>query len=35
MTGNKYRARTDECFEVPDLMADPQRKLAHLDLAQR
>jgi hypothetical protein len=35
MTGNKYRARADECFEVPDLMADPQRKLAHLDLARR
>jgi hypothetical protein len=35
VTGNKYRARADECFKVADSMADPQRKLAHLDLAQR
>jgi hypothetical protein len=35
MTGNKYSARADECFKVADLMADPQRKLAYHDLAQR
>jgi hypothetical protein len=35
MTGSKYRARADECFKAAELMADPQRKHAHLDLAQR
>jgi hypothetical protein len=35
MTGNKYRARADECLKAADSMADPQRKLAHFDLAQR
>ena len=35
MTGNKFRARADECFKAADAVADPDRKLAHLDLAER
>jgi hypothetical protein len=35
MTGNKFRARADECFKAANSMADPERKLMHLDLAER
>ena len=35
MTGTKFRARANECFKVANSTADPERKLAHLDLAQR
>jgi hypothetical protein len=35
MTGNRFRARADECVRAANSMADPQRKLAHLDLAER
>jgi hypothetical protein len=35
MTGNRFRARADECIRAANSMADPERKLAHLDLAQR
>jgi hypothetical protein len=35
VTGDKYRARADECFKVAASTADPQCKLAQLDLAQR
>jgi hypothetical protein len=35
MTGNKFRARADEWFKAADAVADPDGKLAHLDLAQR
>jgi hypothetical protein len=35
MTGNRFRARADECVRAANSMADPERKLAHLDLAQR
>jgi hypothetical protein len=35
VTGDKYRARADECFKVAASMTDSQRKLAQLDLAQR
>jgi hypothetical protein len=35
ITSNKFRARADKCFRDADSTADPQRKLAHLDLAQR
>ena len=35
MTGTKFRARANECFKVADATADPDRKLAHLDLAHR
>jgi hypothetical protein len=35
MTGTKFRARANECFKAADSTADPERKLAHLDLAHR
>jgi hypothetical protein len=35
MTGNQFRTRADKCFRAANSMADPERKLAHLDLAQR
>ena len=35
MTSNRFRARADKCFSAANSMADPERKLAHLDLAQR
>jgi hypothetical protein len=35
ITGNRFRVRADECLRAANSMADPQRKLAHLDLAQR
>jgi hypothetical protein len=35
MTGDKFRARADECFKAAHAVADPDRKLAHLDLAER
>jgi hypothetical protein len=35
ITGNKFRARADKCLREAHSMADPERKLAHLDLAQR
>jgi hypothetical protein len=35
MTGNRFRVRADECLRAANSMADPERKLAHLDLAQR
>jgi hypothetical protein len=35
ITGNKFRARADKCLKEALSMADPERKLAHLDLAQR
>jgi hypothetical protein len=35
ITGNKFRARADKCLREANSMADPERKLAHLDLAQR
>jgi hypothetical protein len=35
MTGNRFRARADKCFRAANSVADPERKLAHLDLADR
>jgi hypothetical protein len=35
MTGNKFRARAEDCLREAKSVADPERKLAHLDLAQR
>jgi hypothetical protein len=35
MTGTKFRARASECFKVANSTADPEHKLAHLDLAHR
>jgi hypothetical protein len=35
MTGNRFRVRADECLRAANSMADPERKLAHLDLAYR
>jgi hypothetical protein len=35
ITGNRFRVRADECLRAANSMADPERKLAHLDLAQR
>ena len=35
MTGNQFRARADECFRAANSMADPERKLVQLDLAER
>jgi hypothetical protein len=35
MTGNKFRTRADECIRAAAATADPEGKLAHLDLAQR
>jgi hypothetical protein len=35
ITGNKFRARADECLRAADSVSDPDRKLAHLDLAHR
>jgi hypothetical protein len=35
ITGNKFRARADECLREADSMTDPERKLVHLDLARR
>jgi hypothetical protein len=35
MTGNKFRPRADECIRAANSMADPEPKLAHLDLAER
>jgi hypothetical protein len=35
MTGNKFRARADECFREAHATADPERKLAQIGLAHR
>jgi hypothetical protein len=35
MTGDRFRARADKCFRAANSVADPERKLAHLDLADR
>jgi hypothetical protein len=35
MTGNKFRARADDCLREAKSAADPERRFAHLDLAQR
>jgi hypothetical protein len=35
INGSKFRARADEHLKAADSIADPGRKLAHLDLAHR
>jgi len=35
MTGDKFRARADEYIKVAHSIADPVRKLALMDIAQR
>jgi hypothetical protein len=35
MTSAKFRARADECLRKANSAVDPERKLAHLDLAER
>ena len=34
-SGDNYRARAHECVKAADGVADPERKLVLLDLAQR
>jgi hypothetical protein len=35
INGSKFRARGDEHLRAADSVTDPERKLAHLDLAHR
>jgi hypothetical protein len=35
MTGNRFRVRADQCLRAANSIADPERKLAQLDLANR
>jgi hypothetical protein len=35
MTGDRYRTRANECIAAADQVADPERKISLLQLAQR
>jgi hypothetical protein len=35
ITGIKFRKRADDCLREANSVADPERRLAHLDLAER
>jgi hypothetical protein len=35
MTGNRFRVRADQCLRAANSVADPERKVAELDLANR
>jgi hypothetical protein len=35
ITGNKFRKRADDCLTEANSVADPERRLAHLNLAER
>ena len=35
MTGNRFRVRADQCLRAANSIADPERKVAQLDLANR
>ena len=35
ITSDKFRARADDCLKEANSAVDPERRLAHLDLAER